>query len=341
MRPQPLAPLLPPPVAPAPSRPTGARPGIPLALVLGGAAAALVVVALGAWLLRPRPQEPAASVPAPDSAPSAAPLAPPPAPVAAFGTLRVVSDPAGARVLVDGRARGRAPLELAELAFGSYEVRVEQSGYEPQKRRVELDETAPSAELRLTLARRAPTGGSADFLSTPPGAAVSVDGTPAGQTPVRGVKLAAGKRQVEIALEGHETWSSTLDVVAGETGRVDVRLRAVPKAPPPTPDPVDVARVYPNEAGEVDTLARKLSGSSPSYPAKAPRLKSGQRASVQVRFVVSETGEVLDIVVVESAGKLVDDVVVAAVRGWKYEPATKGGVRVKVETSFRQTFLGA
>ena len=60
-----------------------------------------------------------------------------------------------------------------------------------------------------------------------------------------------------------------------------------------------------------------------------------------VRFVVSETGEVSDIVVVESAGKVVDDVVVAAVRGWKFEPATKGGVRVKVETSFRQTFLGA
>jgi len=62
---------------------------------------------------------------------------------------------------------------------------------------------------------------------------------------------------------------------------------------------------------------------------------------VLVRFIVSETGEVSDIVVVESAGKVVDDVVVAAVRGWKFEPATKGGVRVKVETSFRQTFLGA
>jgi serine/threonine-protein kinase len=343
MRPQPLVPLVPPPVAPAPSKPRAARPGIPLGLVLGGAAAALVVVALGAWLLRARQQEPAPPVPAPESVPSAAPVAPPPAPVATSGTLRVVSDPAGARVLVDGRPRGKAPLELAELAFGSYEVRVEQPGYEPQRRRVELDETAPSAELRLTLARRAaPTGGSADFLSTPPGASVSVDGKPAGQTPLRGVKLAAGKRHVEITLEGHETWASTLDVVAGETGQVDVRLQAVPKAAPPTPDPVDVARVYPNEAGEVDTLARKLSGSSPSYPAgKAPRLKSGQRTSVLVRFVVSETGEVSDIVVVESAGKVVDDVVVAAVRGWKFEPAIKGGVRVKVETSFRQTFLGA
>ena len=44
--------------------------------------------------------------------------------------------------------------------------------------------------------------------------------------------------------------------------------------------------------------------------------------------------------VVESAGKAVDDVVVAAVRSWKFEPATKRGIRVKVEMSFTQTFLG-
>jgi TonB family protein len=61
---------------------------------------------------------------------------------------------------------------------------------------------------------------------------------------------------------------------------------------------------------------------------------------VLVRFVVSDTGDVSSIEVVESAGKTVDDVVLAAVKGWKYEPASKGGVRVKVETTFRQTFLG-
>jgi TonB family protein len=206
-----------------------------------------------------------------------------------------------------------------------------------------LSAAFPSAELRLALRQRAaPTTGTADFVSTPEGAAVSVDGAPAGQTPLRGFKLQPGKRQVEIALDGHETWSSTLEVKAGETGRVDVRLRAHAAPAPPTPEPLDLTRVYPNEAGQVDTLARKLKGDSPSYPSgRAPRLKSGQRVSVLVRFVVTDQGDVTDVVVVESAGKPVDDVVVAAVRGWKYEPATKRGVRVKVETSFRQTFLGA
>jgi TonB family protein len=70
------------------------------------------------------------------------------------------------------------------------------------------------------------------------------------------------------------------------------------------------------------------------------RLKSGERVSVLVRIVITETGDVQDVSVVESGGKAVDDVVVSAVRRWKFQPATKRGTRVKVQTTFKQTFLG-
>jgi TonB family protein len=184
--------------------------------------------------------------------------------------------------------------------------------------------------------------GGADVVSTPPGASVSVDGRPVGTTPLTGLKLKPGRRKVEVALAEHETWSGTVDVAAGETGRVEVRLRALPKpSVPPTPEPVDPGRVYENTAREVDTLAKKLSGSSPSYPSdRAGRLKSGERVSVLVRFVVTETGEVQDVSVLESGGKAVDDVVVGAIRSWKYQPAVKQGTRVKVRVTFKQTFLG-
>jgi TonB family protein len=316
---------------------------VPLPLALGGAALLLVLLALGAWALRPRQTDQAVTTPAtvPPVTEPARPIAPAEAP-AATGSLRVVSEPAGARVTVNGETRGRTPLELGELAFGRYDVRVEQPGFAAEARKVELAAESPAAELRVTLkARPVSTTGTAEVVSTPPGAVVSVDGIQVGQTPIKELKLAAGKRRLEVALAGHEPWSSTLDVVAGQSGRVDVKLTEKPKAPP-TPEPVDVTRVYPNEAGQVDTLARKLAGASASYPTgKAPRLKSGQRVSVLVRFVVSETGEVGEVTVVESVSKAVDDVVVAAVKTFKYEPATKGGLKVKVESSFRQTFLGA
>ena len=109
----------------------------------------------------------------------------------------------------------------------------------------------------------------------------------------------------------------------------------------PTPEPVDTARVYENSARDVDTLAKKVSGSSPSYPSdRAGRLKSGERVSVLLRFLVTEAGEVQDISVLESGGKAVDDVVVAAIKGWKFQPAVKRGTRVKVQVTFKQTFLG-
>jgi TonB family protein len=132
-----------------------------------------------------------------------------------------------------------------------------------------------------------------------------------------------------------------VEVAAGEKGRVEARLRPLAKAPaPPVVEPVDTARVYDNALGAVDTMAKKLSGSSPSYPSRAGRLKSGERVSVVVRILVNEKGQVEDVAVVESGGRLIDDVVVSAVRTWKYAPATKQGVPVRVQALFKQTFLG-
>jgi TonB family protein len=337
------------PVRGAAVRPAGTRSGVPVVWAIGGVAAvgalALAIVGWALWqraqVASPAPMatgEPAAPVAEATSAPL--PVAPSPT----LGTLQVDSEPPGARVSLNGQARGQTPLRVDELPFGAYKVRVEQKGYQPQTRTVSLDSDSPAAEVQVALARSAaPTTGSADIVSTPSGAAVSVDGRPVGRTPLSGLKLKPGTRRIDVALDDHEAWTGSVDVVAGETGRVEVRLRAVAKAPalPPTPEPVDTARVYENTPGEVDAPAKKVSGSSPSYPSeRAGRLKSGERVSVLVRVVVSETGEVQDVTVVESGGKLVDEVVVSAIRRWKFQPATKRGTRVKVQMSFKQTFLG-
>ena len=101
-------------------------------------------------------------------------------------------------------------------------------------------------------------------------------------------------------------------MVAGQKGRVDVRLQAIPVPTPRRPEPVDTARVYAERGRRGGHAAKKLSGSSPSYPSdRAAALKSGERVSVIVRFVVTESGEVQDVAVVESAGKAVDEVVPA------------------------------
>ena len=55
---------------------------------------------------------------------------------------------------------------------------------------------------------------------------------------------------------------------------------------------------------------------------------------------MTETGEVQDVSVVESAGRRSTRSWWRRFARWKFEPATKRGTRVKVQMVFKQTFLG-
>ena len=70
------------------------------------------------------------------------------------GTLRVTTEPSGARVYVDGVVRGRTPLEITDLAPGTHQLRVARDGYAEVGREVTLG--AQDETLRVTLRRTAP-----------------------------------------------------------------------------------------------------------------------------------------------------------------------------------------
>ena len=331
---------------PTPVPPIG-RAGVPAGLVIGGGAVALLLgLGVAVLLLRsgsadgPAPTPPPATVVAgPTPAATEAPALPVPV---AKGVLLVESTPPGAIVTVNGQSRGITPFEMPGLAAGEYEVRVDLRGYEGKAQTVVLTEAEPRAELRPVLSRVAPTSGTADILSTPFGANVVVDGVAAGQTPLLQLKLKPGSRKVEFVKEGFEPLESTLTVEAGKKARLDATLKAIVVATPtpvPTAEPVDVSRVYNNLASELDTVAKKVAGSSASYPSELPKLRSGDSASVTVAFVVTEEGEVAEAKIVESGGgRVLEEAVLAAVRSWKYSPAVKRGIKVKVRITLKQTF---
>lgn len=81
-------------------------------------------------LSAPRPETRA---PVPDPAASGPPVAAP-----SSGTLRVVSTPAGAQVLLDGRRAGTTPLTLDEVPPGRYALVVRQPGHETVTRHVRI-----------------------------------------------------------------------------------------------------------------------------------------------------------------------------------------------------------
>jgi TonB family protein len=57
-----------------------------------------------------------------------------------------------------------------------------------------------------------------------------------------------------------------------------------------------------------------------------------------VELTVTETGEVVDPRVVESAGEILDQALFDAVLQWRYEPADLNGLKVRVRIRESQVF---
>jgi serine/threonine protein kinase len=170
---------------------------------------------------------------APPRAVASAPAEPAPAPVPRRGRLIVRSTPPGARVAIDEVVRGITPLDLPNLALGSYTIRVSRQGYEDQTRRVSLTARAPAATSAFRLRAEpsqadsappapAPARGVGSLVvdSRPRGARVLLDGQLAGTTPLNIAELKAGPRRVRLELPGYRPWESTVSIAAGRETRV-------------------------------------------------------------------------------------------------------------------------
>jgi serine/threonine-protein kinase len=116
------------------------------------------------------------------------------------------------------------------------------------------------------------------------------------------------------------------------------RVAPAPKAAPTaTPAPVVEGELV--ELGPGVTPPVRVSGQSASYPERARRTKL--RGTVLIDLIVDENGLPTDLRVAESAGPVLDEEVLKAVRTWRFEPARKDGVRVKVRWQVRQTYKTA
>ncbi|MCU1383684.1 MAG: hypothetical protein JWL71_2381 [Acidobacteria bacterium] len=164
------------------------------------------------------------------SNPKSAPSAP--------GRILVRSQPAGARVTIDGKDAGVTPAAVRDLARGAHRVRITRDGYAPEERRVVISTARPAQSITVPLARtNAParsapvaaapaarfTGGLA-VDSRPAGAKVFMDGTLVGTTPVSLPLVPAGSHAIRLEHDGYRRWSSSVRVVASEQNRVTASL---------------------------------------------------------------------------------------------------------------------
>jgi eukaryotic-like serine/threonine-protein kinase len=114
-------------------------------------------------------------------------------------------------------------------------------------------------------------------------------------------------------------------------------VRQPSATPAPTPEPVVEGQLV--EMGPGVTPPSPRARQSAPYPDRARRLHL--YGTVTIALIVDEAGTPTDLRVVESAGPILDEAVLKAVRNWRFEPARKDGVRVKMRWQVRQTYRAA
>jgi len=139
---------------------------------------------------------------------------------ATVGRLRVASEPAGARVRVDGRDAGVTPLALGAVPAGIRRVEMVREGHRRWDGTVKV---LDGKEATVTVSLERLPGGLV-VKSTPAGAAVVVDGQERGGTPLGRLELPEGEHGVRVALAGHRPVERQVVLRAGEETVVTVRL---------------------------------------------------------------------------------------------------------------------
>ena len=164
------------------------------------------------------------------------------------GTMDITSTPDGATVMVNSAFRGVTPLTLSGLPPGTYNLSLSKSGYSILSTPVTV-ESGSDSEVTATLVLQT---GSIAVNTTPPGAAITLDGTGAGVSPATIRNLTPGNHTLALALTGFETRTMTVQVVGDLTTIADISFlppatvtTLPPTTPAPTPAPTRAAGLVP------------------------------------------------------------------------------------------------
>ncbi|MBI4126699.1 MAG: PEGA domain-containing protein, partial [Deltaproteobacteria bacterium] len=181
------------------------------------------------------------------------PAEPPPAPEGA-GVINIISDPAGAAILVNGRITGLStPATVEKLPLNEeITIALSKPDYNDFEQTLILKDTSPQRILTRLVPLRAETG-AISVTSTPGGASVLIDGKETGQTtPTTIPNIEVGKKlKMTLALKGYEEFSREVTLAEAKTVPFDAALTVIPPPPkkeetkPPPAKPVETAKPKP------------------------------------------------------------------------------------------------
>jgi hypothetical protein len=124
------------------------------------------------------------------------------------GNLKLITDPAGASVFINGHIAGATPLSYENVPKGAYVIRFEKDGCQPVSRRIVVGGGEAIASEKLPPCAT----GSINVDVNPKGAEVLLDGELAGHTPLKLDKVPIGPYELTIQKPNFESYVRSIAV---------------------------------------------------------------------------------------------------------------------------------
>ena len=155
-----------------------------------------------------------------------------------YATVSITSNPPGANVYGDGvyvgQTRASSPLVFTQVTPGVHTILLSKAGYQDYTATRTIV-AGQNYDIDVTLTPIPnPTTGAISVTSSPSGAEVYLNNAFRGLTPITLDSLSPGSYTVLLKLSGYSDWSSTAQVVAGQTAQLTATLTPTP-TPTPTP----------------------------------------------------------------------------------------------------------
>ena len=128
----------------------------------------------------------------------------------------------GARIMIDGQEVGVTPISNLEVKAGLRILEIQAKNYQDIKTEAQIIGCPEAQSFEFALI---PGWSDVSISSVPQGATVSVDGKPAGKTPVT-VELPEGHYTLQISADGFKPWQTRLAVVPNQPQSIkDIQLQ--------------------------------------------------------------------------------------------------------------------
>jgi len=143
------------------------------------------------------------------------------------GTIKVISEPAGATVTCDGVNTQITPYSYQGVSPGKHDITLTIDGYIPYSTTITVASGAESVVSAVLSRGDLNDSGSLSVSSDPTGATVTIDGTQEKKTPYTYTNIQPGTYSVEIKKSGYTSYTKTVKITSGADSKISASLSPV------------------------------------------------------------------------------------------------------------------